>query len=531
MPPDPTDDLSDGPKGLWLALSGGGLRAAIYHYGCLKRLHELGLLQTIRVVSATSGGAVAAALLVASGAMTPQAGPEAWSDFERRLLSAARDGLLGPMLWSVVAFSLYTLALPALLATLFAPGVLIASAPLLAGALCAHGIAFAALRRLRSEPTRVAALVRLDPRFGATAAALAGDRHPRRIWNDVLTASNPDAVRHFVLHHRLFDQRPLGDLPTSTRLFVVAADLSSGREMVFSSSTLADLSPAGCRALWRQDTDSQGPLAPLSVDDPDPSSRFRVSYNAYDIPISTAVAASSAYPPLFAPVQVVADGSHAGSFIDGGVIDNHALNVAYQMARHVNAARAHNFPAGILSDQISHLLTVDAGAAPVLVARPLTSRMGALIRRLPQILSSRQIQSAMDDAEDVERLAGVSTAVIGLQVGLPPDGGFKAASIGMRAARIRTHFDRFTPIEIATLAYLGYCWTDVWAQGTFPRVHAAAPRRSADPSAVLPEGFALPCLHDEAVAAHLAWSRHRSGLVRAVGRFFDRTRRDGIVRR
>jgi hypothetical protein len=32
----------------------------------------------------------------------------------------------------------------------------------------------------------------------------------------------------------------------------------------------------------------------------------------------------------------------------------------------------------------------------------------------------------------------------------------------MRAAQIRTHFDRFSPIECAVLAYLGYYWANRW---------------------------------------------------------------------
>ena len=34
-------DYPDGPHTLWLAMSGGGTRAALFHYGALKRLYEL----------------------------------------------------------------------------------------------------------------------------------------------------------------------------------------------------------------------------------------------------------------------------------------------------------------------------------------------------------------------------------------------------------------------------------------------------------------------------------------------------------
>ena len=41
------------PTGIWLALSGGGMRAALFHYGAIKRLYELGLLQDVTAISAT----------------------------------------------------------------------------------------------------------------------------------------------------------------------------------------------------------------------------------------------------------------------------------------------------------------------------------------------------------------------------------------------------------------------------------------------------------------------------------------------
>jgi hypothetical protein len=60
--PPPTGDKKCNPS-IWLALSGGDLRAAIFHYGCLKRMHEVGLLGHVASISATSGGSIIAALL------------------------------------------------------------------------------------------------------------------------------------------------------------------------------------------------------------------------------------------------------------------------------------------------------------------------------------------------------------------------------------------------------------------------------------------------------------------------------------
>ena len=47
-----------------LCLSGGGYRAAIFHLGALLRLHELGVLRGLDLVSSVSGGSIASAWLV-----------------------------------------------------------------------------------------------------------------------------------------------------------------------------------------------------------------------------------------------------------------------------------------------------------------------------------------------------------------------------------------------------------------------------------------------------------------------------------
>jgi NTE family protein len=48
-------------KRIGLALSGGGYRAAAFHIGTLKKLHELGILQKVSVLSTISGGSIAGA--------------------------------------------------------------------------------------------------------------------------------------------------------------------------------------------------------------------------------------------------------------------------------------------------------------------------------------------------------------------------------------------------------------------------------------------------------------------------------------
>src|SRR5438876_421236 len=85
---------------IWMSLSGGGLRAAIFHYGCLKRLNELGILGHVYAFSATSGGAIIAALLHKHlGDVHKDAGTETllatyrWDEFEREFLGIVTNGL------------------------------------------------------------------------------------------------------------------------------------------------------------------------------------------------------------------------------------------------------------------------------------------------------------------------------------------------------------------------------------------------------------------------------------------------------
>jgi predicted acylesterase/phospholipase RssA len=50
------------PRDIGLALSGGGSRAIAFHLGCLRALHDRGVLDRVRVVSGVSGGSVMSAL-------------------------------------------------------------------------------------------------------------------------------------------------------------------------------------------------------------------------------------------------------------------------------------------------------------------------------------------------------------------------------------------------------------------------------------------------------------------------------------
>lgn len=68
-----------------LALSGGGSRAIAFHLGCLRALHDRGVLQQVSVISAVSGGSVIAGMYAYWN--------DNFEDFDRRVLRLLRRGL------------------------------------------------------------------------------------------------------------------------------------------------------------------------------------------------------------------------------------------------------------------------------------------------------------------------------------------------------------------------------------------------------------------------------------------------------
>src|SRR3546814_14805187 len=69
-----------------LALSGGGSRAIAFHLGCLRALHDRGVLPKVSVLSAVSGGSVIAALYAYS--------VDSFAEFETQVLRLLRRGLV-----------------------------------------------------------------------------------------------------------------------------------------------------------------------------------------------------------------------------------------------------------------------------------------------------------------------------------------------------------------------------------------------------------------------------------------------------
>jgi predicted acylesterase/phospholipase RssA len=520
-------EITENPKGIWLALSGGGFRAALFHYGCFKRLRELGLLDSVYAISAVSGGALAAALLAQSRPFGPNdatSEQQGWEEFERKILTEAARGILGPIPMALLLRGLvlasYILLGTALFLFLFSTGDGWLRLIKIAAWLCFPAFALwicivVWIRSAKNDGKKVMALARIDARYRSAAAV-----GQSTLLQDFGAAVKPAALRLFILHHRVFEQMPLGYLLGSPRVFLIAADLNTGREMVFSPKVIADLGAAGSTLLWNQlwgAVRAEGGISEATLDNFGDRIHFRVSYEAFDIPISIAVAASSAYQPFLHPVVVWSSGELVGSMVDGGVIDNHAMNVPYQMAKHINEERGPNV-ATTFSAQTSHVLAIDASASVRLWARPMVSRLWSFVR-LPAILRSRQVQTALDNARDVAHLSGARSGAVGLRAGLPESCGFEDERIAGYAGRIRTHFDAFSKIECSTLAYLGYSWIEDWARRHMgDRYRNEVPLQSF--ATILPVQFAAGALTEETIVSHLRQSHHLLSSVRWTARRF-----------
>ena len=73
-----------------LALSGGGSRAIAFHLGCLRALHDLGVLQMVEFISSVSGGSVIAAMYAYQ--------EQSFAAFDQSVVELLRRGLQGDAL-------------------------------------------------------------------------------------------------------------------------------------------------------------------------------------------------------------------------------------------------------------------------------------------------------------------------------------------------------------------------------------------------------------------------------------------------
>lgn len=179
-----------------LALSGGGSRSIAFHLGCLRALHELGILGEVKVISTVSGGSVIGALYAAHQGSFPA--------FEGRVRQLLAQGLMQPAIRK--AFTT-TEGLRALYCWSI---LLIVNAAVFAISRAAWAISllFPADRRSGWRTEALHAPVR---RFASRTTIL------RRVFEDV------------------FEQMRLRDLPAAGPLLIInVADLRTGSAFYFS---------------------------------------------------------------------------------------------------------------------------------------------------------------------------------------------------------------------------------------------------------------------------------------------------------
>jgi NTE family protein len=93
-----------------LALSGGGSRAIAFHLGCLRALHDRGILDKIRVLSGVSGGSVIAALYAYSD--------EPFEVFEHRIEATLAKG----MVWGIARHTFFSREFPKIILAIMLAG-------------------------------------------------------------------------------------------------------------------------------------------------------------------------------------------------------------------------------------------------------------------------------------------------------------------------------------------------------------------------------------------------------------------------
>ena len=217
-----------------LALSGGGSRAIAFHLGCLRALHELGLLGDVKVISTVSGGSVIGGLYA-----THQG---SFSAFEERVRQLLAEGLMQSAVRKALTTTEGLRALYCWVILLFVNGGLFA----LSRATWVISLLFPSDRRHQWRIDVGHAPVR---RFASRTTIL------RRVFDDV------------------FEGRLVRELPADGPLLIIlAADLRSGSAFYFSrrssgSWRLQELADADVSLAYAVTASAAYPLLLPALDD------------------------------------------------------------------------------------------------------------------------------------------------------------------------------------------------------------------------------------------------------------------------
>lgn len=493
------DDPTPDPRlpRIFLCLSGGGFRASLFHLGCLKRLHEVGLLPHVYALSATSGGAITAALLsLFQRGLDPQTRRLRfdWDGFESALLGLVRDGILGFVIHLLLAYGAYAAGALVLLST----GQRTLGISLLALGAGLHGALF--LRLLRRGAHRHSS--------HETAAAAINGQHltpvtRRSLGRLARMVTSPPRLRLETLNLLHFGWRRLDELLLPPSIYLTAVDLNDGREKVFTQGSLSALDAHGASELWEN----------------------RARREAADLPVdlAQAVAASTAIPPLFWPVHLYTGPTLRGAFVDGGVADNLAINVPKAFAAQINpdlhvGRYGSEAPMSSFKERTWLMLVLD-GSKPMLTERRWWPG-GLSFLRVLDAMSNQHVADAEFTVLNFQLTLGIPARLIALQQGVP---GIDEVDprFGDALRRVRTHLDAFSLQECAALSYAGYALTDR-AIGELGRPLGDYAGASWVPARSLPEILPASCgawsVERECLCRHLRYSNRRLSVLRWLGR-------------
>jgi predicted acylesterase/phospholipase RssA len=274
--------------------------------------------------------------------------------------------------------------------------------------------------------TKLLAFTRLDVRNRIVRRFPLGLllRGPRRL----LGMSNRKLTRTGLLENQyeknLYGDKSLFELPERPQLHILATNLSEGWLCSFNRD-----------GLWMmQEKEGRSQIE-----------RIRVGL----MTVSMAVAASSAFPGFFPPLELTGHdvGARGGEFgrqayTDGGVFDNFGVRMFRWLTPLLSEEKALD---GVLVSDVGNRILIQA------------SQAGGLIRtalRATDILMDRVWQLESENFQDT---FGYVFARITDVVGPREDSTALHPEVQRQVASIRTDLDAFSPLEISCLTRQGYC--------------------------------------------------------------------------
>ncbi|MBX3374351.1 MAG: patatin-like phospholipase family protein [Phycisphaeraceae bacterium] len=389
---------------LALGLSGGGFRAMLFHIGALRAVRAAGLLRApnrLDYVASVSGGSILAAHLALRWSDYCSEDEKQFKDACGELIALAQRDVRGRLVRRLAAIAVCQIL---------------------------YGMAWAPLKALRrlfpdhahllpDRPTTTRWLESEYARFFRKAA--------RRKWmqrgpvlSDLSACADPGSP----------------ELPPCPNVDIIATNLTYGCLCTFSADGLA-----------------------LRADRP-------TERCARDLHVSTAVAASSAFPAMFPPVEFdrrrVAHWDRAIDVqfaTDGGAMDNLGR---WHLERWWHDAAAPGDEDGLGSAERLVLLSDASSSMSISKRRVLGWALPATLRTIDLLVQQQRSlqhevmrsQLSRQDAVDRERPAWV-IAAIGHKVSRSPCPQNMQALLG----HLRTDLDRFSPCEIVRLVEHGYC--------------------------------------------------------------------------